>query len=63
MDIINEISEDEDKVAYSIMFNHICNIEIGFRYPIRYGSNIKIIMEKLKKIAERRNDNEQNIYL
>ena len=53
---INEISEDEDKAAYSIMFNNICNVEIGLKHPIRaevtLKNDIKFIMGRLKKIGE-----------
>ena len=52
---VNEVSEDEEKSAYSIMFHAICNIEAEMKHPIRIEvtlkDNIKNIMERLKEVG------------
>lgn len=53
---INNISDDEEKLAYSKMFNEICNIEFELKNPIcievSLKENIENIMEKLKVIGD-----------
>ncbi len=51
---INEVSEDEDKSVYTIMFNTICSFD-ELKYStykeVVLKDNIKSIMERLKKIG------------
>lgn len=52
---INEMSQDDAKSAYSIMFKDFCRISGGLTIPIRFDvvlkENVQLIMNRLKELS------------